>query len=48
MLDAIRSARAVDFDLSVKGLITLSKGGVNSRIVTAMKEKQTAAPARKR
>lgn len=48
MLDAIRSAAAVQFDLSVKGLITLSKGGVSSRVVTAMKDKQAASPPRKK
>lgn len=48
MLDAIRSALAVEFDLSVKGLISLSKAGVSSRVVTAMKERQTPSPARKK
>jgi hypothetical protein len=46
MLDAIRSAHAVKFDLSVNGLITLSKGGVPGRVVTVMKDKQASSGAK--
>jgi hypothetical protein len=39
ILDTIKHAGAVNFDLSAHGQIDLAKGNVNGRIITAMKEK---------
>jgi hypothetical protein len=39
ILDTIKTATAVKFDLSAKGQIELAKGNVNNRIITAMKQK---------
>jgi hypothetical protein len=39
ILDTIKTASAVNFDLSAHGQIDLAKGGVNGRIIAAMKQK---------
>jgi hypothetical protein len=39
ILDTIKTATAVNFDLSAKGQIDLAKGNVNGRIIAAMKQK---------
>ncbi|MGA1982553.1 MAG: hypothetical protein ABSG84_08765 [Acidobacteriaceae bacterium] len=39
ILDTIKTASAVNFDLSAHGQIDLAKGNVNSVIITAMKQK---------
>ena len=39
ILDTIKTAGAVKFDLSAKGQIDLAKGNVNGRIIAAMKQK---------
>jgi hypothetical protein len=39
ILDTIKTATAVKFDLSAKGQIDLAKGNVNGRIIAAMKQK---------
>jgi hypothetical protein len=47
ILDNIRHASAVNFDLSVAGQVTLSKNGVNGQILMAMKQRaRTPATAR--
>jgi hypothetical protein len=42
ILDNIRHASAVDFDLSVAGQVNLSKNGVNGQILMAMKQRARA------
>jgi hypothetical protein len=39
IIDTIKTATAVNFDLSAKGQIDLAKGGVNGQIIAAMKTK---------
>jgi len=39
IIDTIKQASTVKFDLSAHGQIDLSKGNVNGRIITAMKQK---------
>jgi hypothetical protein len=39
IIDTIKTASAVNFDLSAHGQIDLAKGGVNGRIIAAMKQK---------
>jgi len=39
ILDTIKSASAVNFDLSARGQIDLAKGNVSGQIITAMKQK---------
>lgn len=39
ILDTIKQAGAVKFDLTARGQIELAKGNVNGRIITAMKQK---------
>jgi hypothetical protein len=39
ILDNIRHAGAVSFDLSVDGQVNLSKNGVNGQILMAMKQR---------
>jgi len=51
ILDTIQNAPAVNFDLSPKGQIALSKGGVNGNIIMAMKNKTRnvqSAPVKRR
>jgi hypothetical protein len=45
ILDNIRHASAVDFDLSVAGQVNLSKNGVNGQILMAMKQRARAPAA---
>jgi hypothetical protein len=45
ILDNIRHADAVNFDLSVDGQVNLSKNGVNGQILMAMKQRARAAPS---
>jgi len=42
ILDTIKTAGAVKFDLSARGQIDLAKGNVNGRIIAAMKQKARA------
>jgi hypothetical protein len=42
VLDTIQTAPAVKFDLSVEGQIQLSRGGVNGKIIMAMKQRARA------
>jgi hypothetical protein len=42
ILDTIKQATAVKFDLTARGQIELAKGSVNGRIITAMKQKARA------
>jgi hypothetical protein len=39
ILDTIKQASAVNFDLSAHGQIDLAKANVNGRIITAMKQR---------
>jgi hypothetical protein len=39
ILDTIKTASAVNFDLSAKGQIDLAKASVNGQIIAAMKAK---------
>jgi hypothetical protein len=45
ILDAIHSAAAVNFDLSISGQLTLTRAGVNGTILSAMKAKAKEAAA---
>lgn len=46
VIDTIRSAGAVNFDLSVDGQVRLAQNGVKGKILTAMKTKARQPPAR--
>lgn len=43
VIDSIKTAPAVDFDLSVQGTINLTKNGITGPVLTAMKERARAA-----
>ena len=45
VIDTIRSAGAVNFDLSVDGQVKLAQNGVKGNILTAMKTKARQMPA---
>jgi hypothetical protein len=47
IIDNIRSAPAVDFDLSINAQVKMSKDGVPGKVILYMKEKQRQAPAKK-
>jgi hypothetical protein len=47
IIDNIRSAPAVDFDLSINAQVKMSKDGVPGKVIMYMKEKQRQAPAKK-
>jgi hypothetical protein len=45
VIDTIRHAKAVKFDLSVQGQINLSKNGVSNKVLTAMKARERGPAA---
>ena len=45
IIDTIKSAGSVNFDLSVDGQVKLAQNGVKGKILTAMKTKARQSPA---